>query len=201
MLTLKKEEVDKMMKLKGNVIGVILQGHFDYIRDLKGENGVKAVEARLKELGYPLKAENIINVKWYPESIACLITLVSVEVFGWDRKDVFEMAYQAPRYSFVVKLLMQHFLQIEKNFRMAPTYWHKHFDFSEMETAGFSEKEKYGIIMIKDFHKYHPLICVYHQGYFTRITELMLGSKEVKVNHTRCLFKGDPYEEFKITWR
>lgn len=201
MVSLNKKEVEEIMKLGGNVRGVIIEGHFAYIRDLKGEDGVRTVERRLEELGYPFKAGDVVNVKWYSEALACLIILAAAEIFKWEDKNVFEMAYQSPKYSFVVKILMQHFLDIEKSFAKIPDYWQKNFDFGEMEVIGFSTKEKYGIIKIKDFHKYHPLICIYHEGYFTKLAELMLGSKKVKIKHTECLFRNDPYEEFKINWK
>ena len=86
MIMLSKEKVDEMMKLKGNVKGVILKGHFDYIRDLKGEKGIVLVEKRLEELGYPIKAKEIIPTNWYSEALACLIVLVCTEVFNWTKK-------------------------------------------------------------------------------------------------------------------
>jgi len=200
MIKLTKEEVNRLMKLKGNVKGAILKGHFDYIKDLKGEEGVEQVERRIKELGCSVKAKDIDKIRWYSEGLSCLVVLVAAELFKWEAQDVFKMAFEAPKYSFIVKLLMQHFAKIEKSFKMVPKYWRQHFDFSEMETAGFNEKEKYGIIRIKNFHKYHPLICVYHQAYFQKIAEIMIAEKKAKVEHTKCLFKDDPYEEFKITW-
>jgi hypothetical protein len=200
MIMLSKEKVDEMMKLKGNVKGVILKGHFDYIRDLKGEKGIVLVEKRLKELGYPTKAKEIIPTNWYSEALACLIVLVCAEVFNWNQEDVREMAYQSPKYSFIVKLLMQHFVDIEKSFKLAPIYWRKNFDFAKMEVGGFNKKEKYGIIRLVNFHKYHPLICEYHRAYFKKIAEIMLGQRKVEVLHSKCLFRGDDCEEFKITW-
>lgn len=201
MISLNKKEVDEMMKLGGNVRGVIVEGHFAYIKDKKGQRGVDKVKQRMKELGYQFDEKKISNTGWCPEPLACLINIVAAEVFNWNEKDVFEMGYETPKYSFVVKILMQYFLDIEKIFAKIPDYWQKNFDFGEMEVVSFSTKEKYGIIRIKDFYKYHPLICVYHEGYFTKIAELMLGSKKVKFDHPKCLFRNDPYEEFKISWK
>ncbi len=200
MIILNKKEVDEMMSLKGNVKGAILKGHFDYVRDIKGEKGIELVEKRLEELGYPVDHRKIDDTKWYQEALACLIVLVCVEVFKWTQKEVREMAYQSPKYSFIVRLLMQHFPIIEKSFKLAPVYWRKNFDFARMEVAGFNEKEKYGIIQLKDFHKYHPLICEYHRAYFKKIAEMMLGQRKVEVDHPKCLFRGDSWEEFKIRW-
>jgi len=200
MIILSKEEIEKMMSVEGNVKGVILKGHFDYIRDLKGEKGVLLVERKLKELGYPLSHKEVDTAKWYQESLACLVLLVCAELFCWSQKDIREMAYQSPKYSFIVRLLMQNFIKIEKSFKMAPIYWRKHFDFSEMEVIGFNEEEKYGIVRLKNFHKYHPLICEYHRAYFKKIAEIMLGQRKTKVEHPKCLFRGDSFEDFKIIW-
>ena len=50
-----KEELDKIMQIKGNVRGAIFQTHAVYIRLKKGDEGVKMVEEKLKELSHPFK--------------------------------------------------------------------------------------------------------------------------------------------------
>lgn len=200
-IRLKKEEVDEMMKLKGNVRGNILRGHFNYIKELKGEEEVNMILERLKELGYPVNPAEFTTAKWYPEALSCLIILVTAEVFQWEEKDVFQMAYDSAKYSLVVRIFMRYLLNIEKVFKEVSRYWRQHFDFGEMKVIDFNEKEKFGIIRLYGYHKYHPLICIYHQGYFTKIAELAVASKKVKVEHPKCLFSGNEnYEEFKIIW-
>lgn len=195
-----KKDVDKMMLLEGNVRGSILKAQIDLIREKKGEAIIKKVAEKMKELGHPFDFANINITGWYPEALSCLIILICAEICKCDEKQVFEMGYEASKYSFFVKLLMQYFLNIEKVFNHVPGYWRKHFDFSEMEVAEFNNKERYGILRLKNFQKYHPLICEYHKGYFTKIAEMTLGKKTVKVEHPKCLFRGDSYEEFKISW-
>jgi len=197
---LTKEEADRIMKIKGNVRGSILKGHFLYIEELKGKEGIELLKNKLKEIGYPVNPEDLNFSKWYPEALSCLIILAAVDVFNWEEKDVFEMAYQSAKYSIVVKLLMRYFLNIEKVFREVSSFWRKHFDFGEMKVIEFNLEKKFGIIRLYGYGKYHPLICVYHQGYFTKIAELALGKKTVKVEHPICLFNGYNYEEFKIIW-
>jgi hypothetical protein len=197
-----KEEADRLMKIPGNTRGAVLHGHFDYIRNSKGEKGLKAVEQRLEELGYPIKAKEIVNLKWYSEALSNLIVLVYADIFQLEEKDIFEMAYQAPSYSLVVKLLMRHLIGLEKVFKEIPRYWRENFDFSKLETTEFNLKEKWAVLRLKGYHKYHPLSsCVYFQGYFLRIGEMVYNQGKIKVEHTKCLFKDDPYEEFKITWK
>lgn len=199
-LQLKKEEVDKMMNLKGNVRGNILMGHFAYIEEKKGKEGIEKVKKRLAELGYSINENEIITTKWYPEALSCLIILVFAEIYNLDERGVFEMAYNSAKYSLVIRLFMQYFLNIEKVFRTVSSIWRKHFDFGEMKVIEFDNKKKFGLIRLYGFHKYHPLICTYHRGYFTKIAELALGSKNLKVEHPKCFFDNYNYEEFKIIW-
>jgi len=197
---LTKEEADRMMSVKGNVRGNIIKAHFTHIKKTKGAEAVLEVEKKTTEIGYPVKTSEIDPKKWYPEALSCLIILSSAEVFKLDEKGIFDLAYESSKYSFVVKFLMKYVLSPEKVIKEVPSYWKRSFDFSQMEVVDFNEQEKYVTILIKGFQKYHPLICEYHKGYFTKIAEITFNSKEVKVSHTNCLFWSDPYEEFKITW-
>ncbi len=196
-----KEEVDKIMKLKGNVRGNILRGHFSYIEEQKGKKGVEKVKNRLAELGYPVNEKELETTKWYPEALSCLIILVFAEIYNLNEKDVFEMAYYSAKYSLVIRLFMHYFLDIEKVFRAVSAMWRKHFDFGEMKVAEFDKENKFGIIRLYGYHKYHPLLCIYHSGYFTRIAEIAVGQKKVKIEHSKCMFNGYNFEEYKIIWK
>ena len=110
-----KEELDKIMQIKGNVRGAIFQTHAVYIRLKKGDEGVKMVEEKLKELGHPLKFEEVKPLDWYPEAISILIMVVIKEIFNWTDKDIFEMGNMAPKSSFIVRLVIKHFLTPQKS--------------------------------------------------------------------------------------
>ena len=45
-----KDEVDRLMQIKGNVRGAVFQTHAAYIRQREDEKGVKLVEEKIKEL-------------------------------------------------------------------------------------------------------------------------------------------------------
>lgn len=36
--------------------------------------------------------------------------------------------------------------------------------------------------------------------YLSQIVQLAIGSKNVKVTETKCVYKGDPYHEYLLTW-
>jgi hypothetical protein len=196
-----KKEADRMMKVNGKVNGSLLNANFQFVLNKKGEKGIKTVEERLKELGYPLKFKEVSDFKWYPCGFSALITLAILEYFGWDESKAFEIARYGPVYSVVSKLFIKYMVSLDKILKEVPNYWQKHFDFGEMKCPKYDEKKKYAILRIYGYKKCHPLDYILIKGYLSRIFELGTGSKNVKVEQTKSLYHNDPYDEFKITWQ
>ncbi len=188
------------MKIPGNIRGVVFQTHANFIRYKEGEKGIKIIEKRMAELGYPLKFNEIRPYsKWYPDALNVLVLLVAKELFNWTKADIFKIGNNAPKYSFIVRLLVRHFLSKERSFGESPNYWKKHYDFGILEAYELNEKEKYVVIRLKEY-KLHPLLCVYFSGYFQRIATYVIKSQNVTIKETKCMFKGDPFHEFVIKW-
>ncbi len=192
-----KKEAERLLKIEGNVRGEIFHTHAAYIRNREGENGVKKVEEKLNELGYPFKFKKFETMDWYPEGLSVLIILITKELFHWKGADVFEMGNSAPKYSFIVRILIKYFLSLRDSFERAPEYWEKHFDFGVLENVEFNEEKKY-IVVRKKGYKFHPIMCVYHQGYFLRIVQSVLP--KAKIEETKCVYKGDLCDEYKMSW-
>jgi len=195
-----KEEADRLMQIKGNSRGEILRTHAIYIFYRKGEEGVKAVEKKMEELGYPLKFKGIRPLTWYPEALSVLVVLVAKEIFKWEDSDIFDMGNSAPKYSFIVKLLMKYFISPRRCFEESPEYWRKHFDFGELEASELSEKEKYLVVRVKGY-KFHPIMCNNHASYFLRIAQFSNKSQKITIQETKCVYKDDPYHEYVISWK
>lgn len=194
---IQKEEIEKMMKMKGNVRGAVLQADIAFICKQRGKKGVRAVEKKMTELGYPIDFEKIKTGEWYPESLSVLIVLVAKDLFNWTEKDISEMGNSAPKYSFISKILMKYFLSLKRFIKEVPKYWRKHFDFGELEVSELNKEKKYLILHKKDY-KFHPLICFYHAGYYLRIAQYIIESEKITIEETKCVFKGDPYHEYVI---
>lgn len=194
-----KKEADKLMEMKGNVRGEAFRTHATYIRHREGERGVKAVEKKMTELGYPLKFDEIKPLRWYSESHSVLVILVAKELFNWKDSDIFDMGNSAPKYSFIVKLLMKYFLSPKTTLEQSPKYWRKHYDFGKLEVCQFDEKEKYMSVRVKGY-KTHPIVCIFHKGYFLRLCQYVIKSKNITIEETKCMFKGDPYHEHVVRW-
>ena len=194
-----KTEADRLIKVEGNLRGDAFLVHASYIRSKKGEEGLKKVEDKLKELGYPLSFKDIKPMGWYPEALSVLVVIIARDIFKWGDKGVFEMGNTAPQYSFIVKILLRYFLSPKKSFEETPKYWREHYDFGELEAHEFNEKEKYFIVRVKG-HKFDPVSCVYHRGYFLKVAQYMIKSEKITIEETKCVYRGDDFHEYVVRW-
>jgi len=112
-----EEEIEKTKKIKGKGIGAAVLTHLHYIREREGEEGVKKVQKRLKELGYPLNLKEVKATEIVPLSLSYLVVLLAKELFNWQDNDIFEMGNDAPKYSFIVKMIMKYFLSAKNLFK------------------------------------------------------------------------------------
>jgi hypothetical protein len=197
---LTKEEADRIMKIKGNVIGAVFKGYEDYIKEYFGKEGITKVEKKLEEIGYPLSFKKISSFRWYPEAHACITCLAMLDVFDLDESKAFDIGYYAPSKSILARLLIRYFRTIETTVENFPKYFKKHVDFAEMKCNDFDPKKRVAYWRIINFKKFHPIVYEYIRGYLTRITEMTTNTKNVKVEQTKSLYNNDPYDEFKITW-
>ncbi len=194
-----KQVAEKLLKYSGKIKGEIFLTHFRYIKHVKGEKGLKEIEEKMSSLGSSMKFEEILASDWYKEGESALFLLVTKEVFNWTDEDIYEMGRAAPKFSFLMKVLMQHFVSLDYAFDQASKNWDKHFDFGSLHPVEFNKKEGYLVLHIKDF-KSDKISCVFHSGYFRGIAELVMG-KNVSSEETKCIHDGDDYCEHVIRWK
>jgi hypothetical protein len=195
-----KEEAKEIMKIEGNVRGEGILTDFEYVRYREGEEGLKKLKEKLIELGWPIKFEEIKSTEWYPVGLDVLKTLVIKDLFNWTDKDIFEMGAYSARISFLLRMFLRYFVSPQKVYQESPKYWKKNFDVGELEVPEFNEKEKYMIFRLKNL-KLHPISCINFAGYFLQVAKYVIKSKEITIEETKCIFKGDPYIEFVIRWK
>jgi len=98
---------------------------------------------------------------------------------------------------------MRHFFSVEQIFKSTPRLWARYFDIGLLETVDFHNIEKRGgsvILRIKNF-KVHPFYCFYLSHFFIGITKLVDPRlKEIKIEETKCMFRGDNYHEYLLKW-
>ncbi len=193
------EEVKELKKIPGGVKGEKFFVFISYVRNKEGEEGVEKLLKKMRDFGCPIDLKEMSHFKMYPEYYRVVLMVVTKELFGWTEKDVFEMGYYSPRYSFLTKLLMRHFISIRKVFEMTPVFWSKHHDFGSVEPISLDEKKGYAVIRLSDY-KFHPLMCGHFAGYFKGVAELCLKNKKVDVEEIKCMHKGDDFHEYRIMW-
>ncbi len=193
-----KEEIEKLIKMPGKVRGEVLRTDARFILDKKGKKGLEVVQKDAKRLGISIPYETAEPLGWYQVGLRALSFMVIKKALNWGDKELIEMGYAAPAYSFVVRLLIKYFISFEKVLKESPKYWKKHYTVGRLEARKLDMKKKYFILRIHDF-KAHPLCCVFYLGYFKRMAEFG-GQKNITVKETKCMFKGDPYHEFLVTW-
>lgn len=196
---LTKQEIKKLLSIKGNIRGDAILIVIEYIRYKKGEKEIKMIEKRMGELGHPIKFKDIKPTRWYPVGLDVLKILVIKEVFNWSNKDIFEMANFASKVSFLTKMMVKYFLSAERSFKESPRYWKHNFDIGELEASEFNREKKYMTFRVKGY-KVHPIMCIIFAGYFLRIAQFVLKSDRVSIKESKCMHNNNPYHEFTIKW-
>jgi len=195
-----KEEIKKIMETPGRARGVVFQTDAEYVREKKGEEGLILLEEELKKIGCPIDYKEIRLTEWYPLGLRIVSLLAIKQVFNFEDKQIEDMGNAAPKYSFIVRMLMKYFLSFPKTYKEAPNYWRKHYTVGILEGANYNLKEKYYTLHLKGF-KIHPVLCAYLGGYFIRIGQFVLKGSDFQVKETKCMFRDDPYHEFVVRWK
>ncbi len=196
-----KKELEQINKLKmGKVRGEPLIDDIKYIENLKGKKEAEKIRKEMLKIEPEFDYNNIKGMSWYPGRWQILSLSLIKNYFNWKEEDFIKMGYAAPINSFIVKTILRYFVSLEKTCREVPTYWQKHWSIGDLELAEFSTKKKKIVFELRNF-KGHPSLCAAFKGYAKRITEMSIKDSIVKVEETRCPYKGDKYHRFKITWQ
>lgn len=194
-----KKEAKELMNLPGEARGVVFKTDADFVEKRKGKKAVSEVEKEIKKLGFSLKYEDIESTDFYPLGLRILSFLAVKKVLGLEEEDLIEMGKEAPKSSLIIKMFFRFFFSLEKTLNQASVMWKKHYTVGELEAEG-SEEEKEIVIKVKDFN-IHPLLCLYYQGYFSTVVEMIIN-READCERTACPFrnKKDKSHVYRFTW-
>jgi len=174
MLVISQEDLEKIKKMEGEIIGSSLKTDREFIIEKQGMEGLRKVEAEMGKLGYPLKYENIDEYKWYPVQQDFLSLLLTKKIFNWDDVTIQEWGRWGAKTNFIIKL-MARLVNKETISKLASKYWRK----------------------IKDFIIY-SVHAHYLEGYFYQIMCLMVSPENLKVEGIKV--KEPDVHQFRITW-
>lgn len=194
-----KGEIEELIKKPGKFIGGTLQMTARYVKAMKGEEGLKKLEGEMKNLGYPINFDKVRSLDWYPIDLRALTFIALKKAFNWGDEELIEFGESAPSFNPLMRFVMRYLISLERIFKTVSIHWSKHHTQGKLEPYKFDKKEKYAIVRLHDF-KIHPNFCFFFLGYFKRIARFS-GRKNITVEETKCMFKGNPYHEFLINWK
>lgn len=198
-MAINKEELDKLLEIKGEVRRVVFYTDGQYILQKEGEEGLKKLEKLVKELNYPIDYRTSDKVGWTSIGLRAISLILIKETFNWSDDEIKQMGWSAPSFSFLIKIFMRFFRALKMIIEKAPSLWKEHYRVGELSAPVFDEKNKKLVLRLTNF-KIHPILCTYLSGYFLRVASLGIKSSKTEVKEIKCSFKGDPYDDFEITW-
>jgi len=195
---LTKKEADKLIGLSGESRGMNIKIDLDYIFEKYGEKGIKKIEERIIQLGYPLKYKEIEPMGFYPVGLEAIVLVSIKDVFDLNEKQVEEMGVSVVKFSLFMKIFMKYLGSLALIANEIPKTWKEHYTIGKLIMPDFSDEKKYAIIREEGF-KIHPVYCDIHKGYFSKVAQMVVKAPAI-CQETKCMFKGDPYHEFLLTW-
>lgn len=176
-MSLDKEKLDNLLKEKGETKGVVFETDANFVLKKAGEEGLRKVEEKIKELGYPIDYRNPKTEEWFPVGLRIISLLIIKDVLGFDDATIREMGRSAPNVSPFIRFFLNRLVSIEKILDMAPILWNKHFrNFGMVEKIKVDEEEREVILRLKGV-KGHQIFHFYLEGYFEKV--ISLGIKGV----------------------
>ncbi len=195
-----KEKADELMKISGEIRGIVIKADAQFIERRKGKESLEKVEKEMERLGYPLKYDEIRAMGFYPIGLRTLNLLVIKQALNFSEKDIREMGMESAKVPALIRFFMKHFLQRKDVFfRKIPMLWKKFSTLGRLENVMFDERNRKLIVALKDFDV-HPLYCLHIQGLFYTLLKIITGSNQVSCEETKCVYKGDECHEFLLKW-
>jgi hypothetical protein len=193
-----QKKADQIMEKKGNSRGEVFLSYASYLKENNGKEFPAEIEKIIEDLGYSFQF-NHKALDWVPEAYSELIMTILQEKFGWQKKDFFKLGQEAPKYSFIIKILMRHFSSPSNVLKEASNSWLKYFDFGNLTVGDYDEEKKYVYLELRDYDM-GPLMCVYLSGYILRMASLAIKGQNIRIKETKCTYRNDPYHEYLIEW-
>ena len=194
-----KEEIENLLKIEGEVRGVVFNTDHRFIKDRAGEDGVKEVEKKLEEMGCPFIYEkDATDLSLHPIGMRALSLVAISQVFDLNEEDIKNMGRNAPKFSLVIRFFMRYLVSPDAIIEKAGELWKKHYTVGRMEVIKSDMKLRYMVCALHDI-TLHPIFCDYLSAYLEFIVKLGVGENVVG-EETMCTYRGDEYHEFTMKW-
>ena len=193
-----KEEVDELMKLKGEVRGIAIKSYAEFVLKKEGKEGLKRLEETMARIGYPIKYRKVKLTSFYSLGLEAITLTAIKRLFNYDDKKFQEMGRFESRTPIVIRLFLKYFVSIEMATEEASKVWRKYFTVGNLRIVKLDREKRYMIARIENFH-FIPILCENLKGYIASITEMIIN-EETTCEETKCVHRGDEYHEFLVRW-
>ena len=187
-----------MMEIKGECRQENIKVDWEYVINKYGGDGLKKLEDKMTEIGYPLKYKEIKPMNFCPIGLETISMLAIRDVFRLDDKDLEEMGAEATKFSLLMRVFFKYFVSLQMVADEIPKMWLKHYTLGNVEMPEYNVDKKYVVLRVKDFNV-HPIFCIVFKGYFSKVAEMVIKSRVI-TEEVKCTFKGGEYHEYLIKW-
>ncbi len=194
-----KEELEKLMKIKGEIRGVALKEVERFVREKEGEEGLKKLEKTMAELGYPIKYNEIKSMGFYKLSLKAILLITVKRLFNYSDEKFQEMGkFETKSSPMALRLFARYFISLDTAVKAVQKMWRVYYSTGILKVIELNKKEKYAILRLEDFRLIPPH-CENLKGYFSGVLEMII-KQDVTCEETKCVYKGDKYHEFLMKW-
>lgn len=194
-----KEEIDRMMDLKGKVRGIAFKTEEAFVSREEGKKGVKELQETLSKIGCPLEFDKVKPMDFYPLGYIGLTQLIIKKLFNYGDEKIKDLGRSEAKVSLIMKLFMKYFVSLDRVSKEVPKMWRKYYTVGDLKPVEMNEEEKHAVLRLENF-KVSPIHCLNLLGYFSAVLQMVVN-RPVKAEETKCVFKGDEYHEFLLTWK
>ena len=173
-----------------------MTARFDYIKETHGPKGVAELFSKMRDRGYlgPTRPNDFKIAQFYP--VDCILILFDsyIEMYGDDAFDL--MAREVAKRKGVVGWFVSWAGTPEAVIKRASKYWPNFYDFGKLD----GKVEGNVGTLIGHNVSPSPMFCRVLTNYYLGILEY-IRAKGPATEHTKCVHKGDPHCEWKLTWK
>jgi hypothetical protein len=93
---------------------------------------------------------------------------------------------------------MKYLVSLDKAVGVAPEMWRRYYTVGNLKVTRYDKKNRYVILRLENFRSV-LMGCQILIGYFSCIIQMIIN-KKVTCKETKCVFRGDEYDEFLLKW-
>lgn len=183
--------------MEGKARGSLLISDKDFVLEKRGEEGLKLIESRAKELGMDVPYRTAVATEWYPAGLAITSVLLINDTLGLSYEERKEWGEFAAKMSLIIKLIMKFFLSLPKFAEQIPYYWKMHFTAGSLEVTELDEEGKKMILTVRDVELPKVYLdCM--ENYFGQMIEFVVGKDNL--TESKIVSRDNCYE-YVARWR